>query len=137
MRPSDLANTTRAGLTLAQGFQSIAPDIPEPLGVEIRRIVRSFESGQPLSHAIREVKNRLELESFSVFASSVLVALEQGGQISLSLDKISVSLAEIQRLEQKIEASSAGGGDVWRLCLPCSRRCSCSDFMCLIQPPLA
>ncbi len=104
-----LANTTRAGLTLAQGFQSIAPDIPEPLGVEFRRIVRSFESGQPLSHAIREVKNRLKLESFSVFASSVLVALEQGGQISLSLDKISVSLAEIQRLEQKIEASSAGG----------------------------
>ena len=104
-----LANTTRAGLTLAQGFESIAPDIPEPLGVEFRRIVRSFESGQPLAAAIREVRNRLDLESFSIFASSILVALEQGGQISLALDKISVSLAEIQRLEQKIEASSAGG----------------------------
>ena len=104
-----LANTTRAGLTLAQGFANIAPDIPEPLGIEFRRIVRSFESGQPLAHAIREVKNRLDLEAFSVFASSVLVALEQGGQISIALDKISHSLSEIQRLEQRIEASSAGG----------------------------
>ena len=104
-----LANTTRAGLTLAQGFQNISPDIPEPLGIEFRRIVRSFDSGQPLAAAIREVKNRLDLEAFSIFASSILVALEQGGQISIALDKISVSLAEIQRLEQKIEASSAGG----------------------------
>ncbi len=104
-----LANTTRAGLTLAQGFASIAPDIPEPLGIEFRRIVLAFESGQPLSQAIREVKNRMDLEAFSIFASSVLVALEQGGQISLALDKISTGLAEVQRLEQKIEASAAGG----------------------------
>ena len=104
-----LANTTRAGLTLAQGFANIAPDVPEPLGNEFRRVVRSFESGQPLAQAIREVKNRLDLEAFSVFASSILVALEQGGQISLALDKISMGLAEIQRLEQKIESSSAGG----------------------------
>lgn len=104
-----LANTTRAGLTLAQGFESLAPEIPDPLGVEFRRIVRSFNGGQPLSHCIREVKNRLDLEAFSVFASAVLVALEQGGQISVSLDKISVGLAEIQRLEQKTEAATAGG----------------------------
>ncbi len=104
-----LANTTRAGLTLAQGFENIADEVPEPLGVEFRRIVRSFQGGQPLGQAIREVKNRLDLEAFSVFASAILVALEQGGQISLSLDKISAGLAEIQRLEQKMEASTAGG----------------------------
>ena len=69
-----LANTTRAGLTLAQGFENISPDIPDPLGIEFRRIVRSFESGQPLAAAIRDVKNRMDLESFNIFASSVLVA---------------------------------------------------------------
>jgi tight adherence protein B len=104
-----LANTTRAGLTLAQGFESIAPEVPEPLGTEFRRIVRSFNGGQPLAHSIREVKNRLDLEAFSVFASAILVALEQGGQISIALDKISAGLAEFQRLEQKMEATSAGG----------------------------
>lgn len=104
-----LANTTRAGLTLAQGFESISPDIPEPLGIEFRRILLNFESGQPLAAAIRDVKNRMDLEAFSIFASSILVALEQGGQISVALDKISMGLAEIQRLEQKIEASAAGG----------------------------
>ena len=34
-----------------------------------------------------------------VFSSAVLVAMEQGGNISASLDKISAGLAEFQRLE--------------------------------------
>ena len=104
-----LANTTRAGLTLAQGFASISPDIPKPLGSELQRIVRNYESGQPLKQAIRDVKQRLDIESFSVFSSSVLVALDQGGNVSQALDKISAGLAEHQRLERKIESTSAGG----------------------------
>ncbi len=104
-----LANTTRAGLTLAQGFANISSDIPEPLGKEFRRIVRNYESGQPLKQAIREVKQRIDIESFNIFSSSILVALEQGGNISQALDKISAGLAELQRLERNIESSSAGG----------------------------
>ena len=104
-----LANTCRAGLTLPQGITSIAPDIPNPLGKEFRRIVINYESGLPLKQALREVKNRLDLESFNVFSSSVLVALEQGGNISQALEKISEGLAELQRLERKIESVTAGG----------------------------
>ena len=104
-----LANTTRAGLTLAQGLANISSDIPNPLGGEFQRIVRNYESGQPLKQSIRDVKNRLDIESFNVFASSVLVAMDQGGNISQALDKISTGLAEQQRLERKIESTSAGG----------------------------
>jgi tight adherence protein B len=104
-----LANTTRAGLTLAQGFANISTDIPEPLGVEFRRVVRNYESGQPLKQAIRDIKQRLDIESFNIFSSSILVALEQGGNISQALDKISTGLAELQRLERNIESSTAGG----------------------------
>ena len=104
-----LANTTRAGLTPAQGFSNICNDVPAPLGNEFRRIVSNYESGQPLKQAIREVKQRLDLEAFNIFASAVLIALEQGGNISQALDKISEGLAELQRLERKIETASAGG----------------------------
>lgn len=104
-----LANTTRAGLTLAQGIANISSDLPSPLGGEFNRILRNYESGQPLKQAIRDTKNRLNVESFSVFASSVLVALEQGGNISQALDKISTGLAEHQRLERNIESTAAGG----------------------------
>lgn len=104
-----LANTTRAGLTPAQGFGNICNDVPDPLGNEFRRIVSNYESGQPLKQAIREVKQRLDLEAFNIFASAVLIAIEQGGNISRALDKISEGLAELQRLERKIETASAGG----------------------------
>ena len=37
-----LANTSRAGLTLVQGLQSITPDIPHPLGKEFLRVLQNL-----------------------------------------------------------------------------------------------
>jgi Flp pilus assembly protein TadB len=104
-----LANTTRAGLSLAQGLETVAEESPQPLASELRRIVYEYRRGRPLAEAIRDTKQRLRLESFSTFAAAVLVSLERGGRISEMLDGISASLAENQRLERKLEAETASG----------------------------
>jgi tight adherence protein B len=51
----------------------------------------------------------LDLESFTVFASSVIVSLEQGGNIAAALEDISKGLQEMQRLEMKLESDTASG----------------------------
>lgn len=107
-----LANTTRAGLALAQGFESISKEIPEPLAAEFRRMVGEFQRGRPLPDVIRDTQARLKLESFTLFASAVLVCLDRGGRITESLDRISKSLQETQRLQRKLEADTAGGRKV-------------------------
>ncbi|NND98965.1 MAG: hypothetical protein HKN47_16735 [Pirellulaceae bacterium] len=104
-----LANTTRAGLSLAQGLEAVGKDTPEPLAHEIRTIVSDFQHGLPLPTAIESTKQRLRHDSFTLMAASLLTSLERGGRITDALDRISKSLQENQRLERKMESETASG----------------------------
>lgn len=104
-----LANTTRAGLSLAQGFESVGRETPTPLQNELQRIVTEFQRGLPLSDAIRNTKERLRIDSFTLFSAAILTNLERGGRVTEALERISTSLQENQRLERKMEAETASG----------------------------
>jgi tight adherence protein B len=104
-----IANGCRAGLSLPQSIEKIADETPFPLSQELTRIVRYYKGGSRIQESLREVQLRLNLESFTVFASSAIVSLEQGGNIAMALEKISDGLQEMQRLERKLEADSASG----------------------------
>jgi tight adherence protein B len=107
-----LANTSRAGLSLAQGLQTVAAETPQPLAAEIQRVVREYKHGRPLAEALRAAKERLSVDSFTLFAAAVLVSLERGGRITEALERISHSLQEIQRIERKLEVDTASGKKV-------------------------
>lgn len=104
-----IANGCRAGLSLPQSIDKVAGETAKPLADELVRIVRFHKGGSRIQDALREVQQRLDLEAFTVFASSAIVSLEQGGNISHALDRISEGLQEMQRLERKLEADSASG----------------------------
>lgn len=104
-----VANSCRAGLSLAQAFEKVAAETPYPLSNELIRIVRYYKGGSRIQEALREVQKRLNLESFTVFSSSVIVSLEQGGNIATALEEISKGLQEMQRLERKLESDTASG----------------------------
>ena len=87
-----LANATRAGLSLAQGLENIAAELPEPLATELHKIVRDYRGGRPLAHALLDARNRLQIDSFTLFASALLVRLERGGKITDALERIGRSL---------------------------------------------
>ena len=103
-----LANTVKAGLSLAQGLASICEEVPEPLVSELRRIVFEYQRGRPLREAIEEVRRRLDIDAFTLFALAIEVSLERGGNVGEALQRISVSLQENQRIERKLEADTAG-----------------------------
>lgn len=104
-----LANASRAGLSLAQGLESICNEIPAPLSVELRQIVFDWKRGRPLIDSIHEVRERLNLNGFTLFALAIEACLERGGNISQALERISRSLTENRRLERKLEAETASG----------------------------
>ncbi|MES2788615.1 MAG: type II secretion system F family protein [Planctomycetota bacterium] len=104
-----LANACRSGMSLAQAFEAVTRDIPEPLRSEFGRIVGEYQAGQPLRAALLSTKERLNLDSFSLLVSAVLVCMERGGNLTEALDRISRSLQENQRLERKLEADTESG----------------------------
>ena len=107
-----LANTSRAGLSLAQGLEAVSAQTPAPLSLEIGRIVGEFHRGLPLTSAIEQTKHRLNLESFTIFSAVIQTSLERGGKTTVALDKIATSLEEQQRLERRIESETASGRKV-------------------------
>ncbi len=104
-----LANASRAGLSISQGFEELAKDTPDPLGVEFRRITAHYRHGRPLAEILTETRRRLDLDGFSLFANAILVCLTRGGKETDALERISRSLQENQRLERKLEADTAAG----------------------------
>jgi Flp pilus assembly protein TadB len=104
-----IANGCRAGMSLAQSIEKVSTEAPRPLADELVRIVRHCKAGVRIQEVLRETQQRLDLEAFTVFASAAIVSLEQGGNITLALEKISEGLQEMQRLERKLEADSASG----------------------------
>ena len=109
---TSLANACRAGLSLAQGLETVSSEVPQPLATEFQRIVSEYQHGRSLSEAITTTKERLRLDSFTVFASAVCVSLQRGGRITESLERIGSTLQENQRIERKLEAETASGRKV-------------------------
>jgi tight adherence protein B len=104
-----LANACRSGLSLAQAFEAVQANLPEPIAAEFRQIVGEYQAGRPLPAAMSAAKERLGLEGFSLLVSALEVCLERGGKLTEALDRICYSLQENQRLERKIEADTQSG----------------------------
>ncbi len=108
-----LANRSRAGLSLAQGLETVSTEIPQPLAAELQQIVRDYEHGRPLAEALRDARQRLNIDSFTLFTSAVLVSLERGGKITDSLDASRIAC-------KKFSASNGS----WKSIPPAVRRWS-------------
>ncbi len=115
-----LGNAVKAGLSIAQGIDAVAQDTPAPLSAELKRITHDYNHGRPLREAIDAVRQRLNLEEFTLFALAIEVAIDRGGRINEALDRIGASLAEHQRVERRLEAETANGRRVVQIlsCFP-------------------
>ena len=107
-----LSNACRAGLSLAQGLESVGREVPYPLAHELQRIVNEYQHGRSLSEAITSTRQRLNLDSFTLFASALCVSLARGGRITESLERIGQTLQDNQRVERKLESETASGRKV-------------------------
>jgi tight adherence protein B len=102
-----LANAVRAGLPLPEGIATVAAELSEPLRGEFRGIVAEHGGGRPLAAAIEDVKQRLGLEPFTLFAATIQTTLQRGGRVSEMLEILADSLRELDRLERTMDSATA------------------------------
>ncbi len=101
------SNAIRAGLSLAQSLDILANQCPRPVSDEFRQIVGEYKLGKPLERTLREAKERLHSENFSLFAAALLASRRSGGQLNETVDRIAHSVRESQRLERKLKVETA------------------------------
>lgn len=97
----------RAGLSLAQALELLAQDCPRPIKQEFEQIVGEYHLGKPLERTVQEAKDRLRSENFVLFAAALLASRESGGRLNETVERISKSVVELQRLERKVRSETA------------------------------
>ena len=97
----------RAGLSMAQALDLLAQECPRPINQEFRQIVGEYNLGKPLERTVTEAKERLRSENFVLFAAALLASRESGGRLNETVERISKSVLELQRLERKVKSETA------------------------------
>ena len=102
-----LSSAIRAGLSLPQAMEMLADNSPQPIKSEFGYIITDYEMGKPLDRALEEAKERLRSENFALFAAALLASRDSGGRLNETVDRISHSVRELQRLERKVQSDTA------------------------------
>lgn len=101
------SNAVRAGLSMSQSLDILATQCPRPVSDEFRQVVGEYKMGKPLERVLREAKERLRSENFSLFAAALLASRKSGGKLNETVDRIAHSVLEAQRLERKLKVETA------------------------------
>ena len=101
------SSAIRAGMSIAQAVEMLADECPRPINQEFRQIVGEYQMGKPLERTLTEAKDRLQSENFVLFAAALLASRESGGRLNETVERISRSVLEIQRLERKVRSETA------------------------------
>jgi tight adherence protein B len=104
-----LAAGVRAGLNLVQAMELIARDNPNPIRQEFAHLLREYEYGMPLDRAMSNAAERIGSGDFRLLFSALLTHRQRGGNLGQTLDKITKSIREIQRLEKRVQTLTAQG----------------------------
>ncbi|MDH3717044.1 MAG: type II secretion system F family protein [Planctomycetota bacterium] len=102
-----MASAVKAGLSLAQAMEVLAEQSPRPIKAEFTRIVGEYEMGKPLDRTLEEANQRLRSENFALFSAALLASRESGGRLNETVERIAISVREMQRLERKVTSETA------------------------------
>ena len=101
------SSAIRAGLSIPQSLELLAVECPHPIRQEFHQISGEYKLGKPLERTLEEAKDRLRSENFLLFAASLLAARSSGGRLNETVERVSASVLELQRLERKVHAETA------------------------------
>jgi tight adherence protein B len=104
-----LGTTLRSGFSILQGLDTVASQLPEPMGKEMRHVVAEARLGRPLSSALEEVSERVKSDDFSWVVSAIGIQREVGGNLAELLDIVADTMNARARLRQEAHTLTAEG----------------------------
>ena len=104
-----LASGVRAGLNLVQAMEMVSRDGPPPISQEFRHMLREYEYGVPLDEAMSKAAARIASGDFTLLFTALETHRQRGGDLGTTLDRITDSIREIQRLENRVDTLTAQG----------------------------
>jgi tight adherence protein B len=94
----------RSGLPISESMKIVGQEIPDPVGVEFRRIIEAVSIGVTLERALWATAERLGVPEFRFFAISLSVQQETGGNLTETLANLGEVLRRRKQVKLKIRA---------------------------------
>lgn len=103
------ANGLRAGFSLLQALEMTASKSRAPLSQEFGLVIKEHRLGADLSEALRRLARRIPTPDTAIFANSVIILRETGGNLTEIFDTLSETIQERKRVQKKIKTMTAEG----------------------------
>jgi len=97
----------RAGLPITESIATVGHELPDPVGIEFRRISDSVRMGRSLDESMWDVAGRLDTPEFRFFIIALAIQRETGGNLAETLGNLADLLRKRRQLRLKIRAMSS------------------------------
>lgn len=104
-----IARALRAGHSLASGFNLVAEEMAEPIGVEFQRVYEEQNLGIPMDEALSNMTNRVPNMDLRFFCTALILQRQTGGDLAEILDKIGNLVRERFRIWGQVQALTGEG----------------------------
>lgn len=97
----------RAGLPVAESFNTVSREIPSPVGEVFAIISQQAQLGVPMERALVTAAARVDITEFNFFVTTIILQRETGGNLSEILSNLADMLRQRQMMKLKIFALSS------------------------------
>lgn len=104
-----LARAVRAGESFDQAIELTGESSIDPVGTEFRRCSRQLELGLGLAPCMRALARRTDLLDVRIFATTVTVHREAGGNLPITLERLAEVMRERAAYQRQLKSVTAAG----------------------------
>jgi tight adherence protein B len=105
-----MARSLRAGHALSSSFKMVANEMPQPISLEFARAFEEQNLGMPFERAVAQMTKRApKNRDLKIFAVSVIVQKETGGNLVEIIEKIADTIRQRYRFYGKLDTLTAEG----------------------------
>ena len=97
----------RSGLPVTESISAVGRELPDPAGIEFRRVGDSVRLGQSLDAALWDVAKRIDVPEYRFLVVAMAIQRETGGNLAETLGNLSDLLRKRRQLKLKIRALSS------------------------------
>ena len=103
-----MVSSARSGRSLPQALASVGEKMSGPVGEEFSLMAREYrEGGMNLEGVLERAKNRVNVESFRMICSALIINSHRGGDVLHILERMADSIRELQKLKKKLKTETA------------------------------
>jgi tight adherence protein B len=104
-----LGTTLRSGFSILQGLTTVAQQLSDPIGKDMRHVVAEARLGRPLIDALREVSQRVRSDDFEWVVTAIGIQREVGGNLAELLDIVADTMMARARIRGEAHTLTAEG----------------------------